>query len=64
MTGDRALLRRAILTDPICNNIGDADACIADLLEAERGCVAGLLAPQGRSLSRKTALRMACSGSN
>ncbi len=36
MTGDRALLRRALLTDPICNNIGDADACIRDLLAAER----------------------------
>jgi alpha-galactosidase len=35
-TGDRALLRRAMLTDPICNNIPDADACIADLMEAER----------------------------
>ena len=33
---DRALLRRAMLTDPICNNIGDADACIADLLDAEK----------------------------
>ncbi|OGV62659.1 MAG: hypothetical protein A2498_14715 [Lentisphaerae bacterium RIFOXYC12_FULL_60_16] len=36
VTGDRALLRRAMLTDPICNNIGDADGCIRDLLEAER----------------------------
>lgn len=36
VTGDRALLRRAMLTDPICNNIADADGCIADLLEAER----------------------------
>ncbi|MBM4045977.1 MAG: glycoside hydrolase family 4, partial [Planctomycetes bacterium] len=36
VTGDRAILRRAMLTDPICNNIGDADACIADLLKAER----------------------------
>ena len=36
MTGDRALLRRAMLTDPICNNIPDADACIRDLLAAER----------------------------
>jgi hypothetical protein len=25
-----------MMTDPICNNIADADACIADLLEAER----------------------------
>jgi alpha-galactosidase len=36
ITGDRALLRRAMLTDPICNNIGDADACIADLLAAQK----------------------------
>ena len=36
VTGDRKLLRRAMLTDPICNNIADADACICDLLEAER----------------------------
>ncbi len=36
MTGDRAVLRRALLTDPICNNIRDADACIRDLLAAER----------------------------
>ena len=35
-TGDRAILRRAMLTDPICNNIEDADNCIAELLEAER----------------------------
>jgi alpha-galactosidase len=36
ITGDRAILRRAMLTDPICNNIGDADNCICELLEAER----------------------------
>ncbi len=36
VTGDRALLRRAMLTDPLCNNIADADACIRELLEAER----------------------------
>ena len=34
-TGDRAILRRAMLTDPICNNIPDADNCIDELLEAE-----------------------------
>ena len=38
-TGDRAVLRRAMLTDPICNNI--ADACIADLLRAEREALPG-----------------------
>jgi alpha-galactosidase len=36
VTGDRAILRRAMLMDPLCNNIADADACIEDLLEAER----------------------------
>jgi len=36
VTGDRALLRRAMLADPLCNNVGDADACIRDLLDAER----------------------------
>ena len=35
-TGDRALLRRALLTDPICNNIADVDACIEDLLESQK----------------------------
>jgi alpha-galactosidase len=36
VSGDRATLRRAMLTDPICNNIADADACTADLLAAQR----------------------------
>jgi alpha-galactosidase len=36
VAGDRAVLRRAMLTDPLGVNIGDADACIRDLLEAER----------------------------
>ena len=36
VTGDPRILRRAMLTDPICNNIGDADACLADLFKAER----------------------------
>ena len=36
VTGDIAILRRAMLTDPICNNIEDAEACIRELLEAER----------------------------
>ena len=36
VTGDRKLLRRAMLTDPICNNIVDADHCIAELMAAER----------------------------
>ncbi len=40
-TGDRSVLRRAMLTDPICNNIPDADACIADLLAAEREVLPG-----------------------
>jgi len=33
---DRAPLRRAMMTDPLCNNIADAEACIDELLEAER----------------------------
>jgi len=36
VTGDRALLRRALLTDPLGHNIADVDACIAELLAAER----------------------------
>lgn len=37
VTCDRTILRRAMLTDPLCNNISDADACIKELLEAQRG---------------------------
>jgi alpha-galactosidase/6-phospho-beta-glucosidase family protein len=33
---DRALLRRAMMTDPIVNNIEDGDAIIADLLAEEK----------------------------
>jgi len=36
VTGDRAILRRAMLTDPICNNIGDADGCLADFFKIQR----------------------------
>jgi alpha-galactosidase len=36
MTGSRELLLRAMMTDPICNNIEDAKACIAALIEAEK----------------------------
>ncbi len=36
VTGDKALLKRAMLTDPICNSIPDAEACIRDLLAAQR----------------------------
>lgn len=32
---DRALLRRAMLTDPLVNSIADADAIVRDLLEVE-----------------------------
>jgi alpha-galactosidase len=35
-TCDPALLRRALLTDPLVNSIADADALIKELLEAER----------------------------
>ena len=40
-SGDRAVLRRAMLTDPICNNIADADACIQELLDAEKEALPG-----------------------
>lgn len=33
--GDLGLLRRALITDPLTTSIGDTDALIADLLEAE-----------------------------
>lgn len=36
VTCDRRILRRALLTDPLGNNLGDADACLAELLAAER----------------------------
>jgi alpha-galactosidase len=36
LTGDRAILRRAMLVDPLCSNIADADECIEQLLEAEK----------------------------
>jgi len=41
VTGDPKTLRCAMLSDPICNNIGDADACIADLLKAEKDVLPG-----------------------
>jgi alpha-galactosidase len=36
---DRKLLRRAMLTDPIVNSVGDADAIIKDMLEAQRAAL-------------------------
>jgi alpha-galactosidase len=36
VTCDRRILRRAMLTDPLVNSIGDADAIIKELLEAEK----------------------------
>jgi len=39
VTGDRAILRRAMLTDPICNNIGDADGCLDDFFRLERNAL-------------------------
>lgn len=39
MTGSQKLLRRAMLTDPICNNIADADACIQELLAVQRSAL-------------------------
>lgn len=36
---DRALLRRAVLTDPLSSSIADGDAILRELLEAERDAV-------------------------
>ena len=36
VTGDRVLLRRALMTDPLTNSIADAEAIITELLAAER----------------------------
>ena len=36
VTCDRAVLRRAMLTDPMLSSIADADSIIAEVLEAER----------------------------
>ncbi len=36
---DRALLRRALLTDPLSSSIADGDAIIRELLEAERDAI-------------------------
>jgi alpha-galactosidase len=36
ITCDRGVLLRALATDPIVNNLVDAEAVIDDLLEAER----------------------------
>lgn len=39
-TGDRALLRRALLVDPLTNSIADTEALIDDLMDAERDIIA------------------------
>ena len=39
LRSDRALLRRALLTDPLTNSIGDTDALIDELLDAQRDAV-------------------------
>lgn len=41
VTGSRETLLRAIMTDPLCNNIEDAKACISALLEAEKEALPG-----------------------
>jgi alpha-galactosidase len=41
VTGDRALLRRAMMTDPLCVNIRDGDAIISELLEKEKPALPG-----------------------
>ena len=48
VTGDRAILRRAMLADPICNNIADADACMHELLNAERSVLPAYWFKSGR----------------
>ena len=40
LRSDRALLRRALLTDPLTSSIGDTDVIIDELLDAERDAVA------------------------
>ncbi len=37
--GDHALLRRALLVDPLTNSIGDTEALIEELLDAERDII-------------------------
>lgn len=37
--GDRSLLRRALLVDPLTNSIGDTEALIDELLDAERDII-------------------------
>jgi alpha-galactosidase len=37
--GDYALLRRAMLTDPLVTSIADADAILSELLAAERDAI-------------------------
>lgn len=37
--GDRDLLRRALLTDPLTNSIGDTEALIEELMDAERDAI-------------------------
>ena len=39
VTGDYALLRRAMMTDPLTNSIADADAILRELLAAERAAL-------------------------
>ena len=39
VTGDKDLLRRALLVDPLTNSIADTEALIEELLEAEREAV-------------------------
>jgi alpha-galactosidase len=48
LTGDRAILRRALLTDPIVNNVEDADACIREMLKRQREALPGCWFKRGR----------------
>ncbi len=40
-TGSRETLLRAMLADPIINNIGDAKNCMEEMLEAEKEALPG-----------------------
>ncbi|MBI4023692.1 MAG: glycoside hydrolase family 4 [Verrucomicrobia bacterium] len=52
VTGDRAILRRALAGDPLCVNLTDADACIAELLEAQRDALPSYWFRKSRSGAR------------
>ncbi len=48
VTGDKRILRRAIMTDPLCVSIEDGDAVIEELLELEKGILPRFWYKKGR----------------